>query len=95
MSGIVGGMVAKGIFLVFMAMLATGSALALDLDDSQRAVWKMEEAYWRYVSAGDVDACDLRPEAVKLFGEDVAVVHDAAGYVFGYPDGKPVRSLRN
>ena len=29
---------------------------------------------------------DLRPEAVQLFG-DVAVVHYAAEYVFGYGDG--------
>ena len=102
-------------------------ALAADFDGREEEVWKMEEAYWRYVSAGDVEAyvalwhddfvgwpCfswtpqgkanigswveeirdndwtldyDLRPEAVQLFGQDVAVVHYAAEYVFGYPDG--------
>lgn len=30
---------------------------------------------------------NLRPEAVQLFGNDLAVVHYAAEYIFGYPNG--------
>lgn len=114
------------IWLVPLAILASGRAFAIDLDDRQEEVWQMEETYWHYVSSGNVEAyvslwhddfvgwpCfswtparkanigswveeirdnhwtltyDLRPEAVQLFG-NVAVVHYAAEYVFGYPDG--------
>ena len=32
------------------------SASAAEQTDAERAVWKLEEAYWRYVKAGDVEA---------------------------------------
>lgn len=122
--------------LVLTAALLTASAPTLaqqpapedapELSLAERAVWEMEEAYWRYVRAGDVESyrdlwhdefvgwpCfsespvgkqgvgtwveairdngwtltyELRPEAVRLFG-DVAVVHYAAEYVYDYRDG--------
>lgn len=114
------------IWPALLATIASTAAVAIELDDRQEAVWQLEEAYWRYVSSGNVEAyvalwhddfvgwpCfswtptrkvnigswveeirdnnwtltyELRPEAVQLFG-DVAVVHYAAEYVYGYPDG--------
>ena len=32
------------------------STLAAELTPAEKAVWQMEETYWRYVQAGDVDA---------------------------------------
>ena len=46
----------KTILPALVMIVAATSALAIDLDDEQAAVWKMEETYWRYVSSGDVEA---------------------------------------
>ena len=46
----------KTISLALFVITTSTSALAIDLNDEQAAVWQMEEAYWRYVSSVDVDA---------------------------------------
>jgi len=38
-----------------MAMLVPGSAIAADFSAEQKAVWQMEEDYWRIVASGDPD----------------------------------------
>ncbi len=44
------------ISLALLLIIASASALAIEFDDDQAAVWQMEETYWRLVSSGDVEA---------------------------------------
>ena len=41
---------------ILLATMAGNPAFAVEFDAAQAAVWQMEETYWRYVSAGDVEA---------------------------------------
>ncbi|HKX56492.1 MAG TPA: nuclear transport factor 2 family protein [Xanthomonadales bacterium] len=38
---------------VAVALLAAEAAVAVEFDDLQKAVWQMEEDYWRIVASGD------------------------------------------
>ena len=43
---------------LFALLIGVGSSLsaaAADFTPEEQAVWQMEEAYWRYVQAGDVE----------------------------------------
>lgn len=46
----------RTVWLMALAILLSGHAFAIDLDDRQEEVWQMEETYWHYVSSGNVDA---------------------------------------
>ena len=51
-----------GILMAVAGLSASAADLALTTDE--KAVWQLEEAYWRYVKAGDVD------NYVKLWHDD-------------------------
>ena len=46
----------KTISPALFVILASTSALAIELNEDQATVWQMEVTYWRYVSSGDVEA---------------------------------------
>ena len=52
------------ISLVLLTTAFSAPIVALELDDRQSSVWEMEEAYWRYVSSGNVE------EYVALWHDD-------------------------
>lgn len=43
------------VFALFLGLGVSSLALTADLTPEEQAVWQMEEAYWRYVQAGDVE----------------------------------------
>lgn len=49
---------------LLLAVTLAGPAAAADRTPDEQAVWQLEEDYWRYVSAGDIDAY------VRLWHED-------------------------
>jgi ketosteroid isomerase-like protein len=43
------------VFALFLGLGVSSLALTADFTPEERAVWQLEEAYWRYVQAGDVE----------------------------------------
>lgn len=52
------------IILLCIALGVAGDARAAELSEAERQVWALEEAYWQFVQAGDVESY------VKLWHED-------------------------
>jgi ketosteroid isomerase-like protein len=46
----------KAVCLVVALMLGVGSAFAENQSADERAVWQLEQAYWKYVQAGDLES---------------------------------------
>jgi hypothetical protein len=46
----------KSICLLVVLLLGVGPALAEKQSADERAVWKLEQAYWKYVQAGDLES---------------------------------------
>jgi ketosteroid isomerase-like protein len=46
----------KTICALVAGLLLSCAVSAADLNADEQAVWQLEEAYWRYVQAGDVDS---------------------------------------
>ena len=46
----------KSISLFVAVLLIMGPAFAETQSADERAVWKLEQAYWKYVQAGDLDS---------------------------------------
>jgi hypothetical protein len=42
--------------LAIAAFFLASVASAAELTDDEKSVWKLEEAYWQFVKAGDVDS---------------------------------------
>ncbi len=46
----------KPVCLVVAVMLSAGSTFAAEQSANERAVWKLEASYWKYVQAGDLES---------------------------------------
>ena len=46
----------KSICLLIASMLSIGPAFAEKQSPDERAVWKLEQSYWKYVQAGDLES---------------------------------------
>lgn len=53
-----------GLFVLIVAAAMTSAATAAEPTEAEKAVWRLEEDYWRYVQAGDVETY------VQLWHED-------------------------
>ena len=46
----------KSIRLVIAVMFCVGPAFAAKESPDERAVWELEQSYWKYVQAGDLES---------------------------------------
>jgi ketosteroid isomerase-like protein len=44
------------VLVLMLFVFSTHCAIALEMSEAEESVWEMEENYWRYVQAGDVES---------------------------------------